>query len=177
MKNANLNIKSVKLQRTAVIVIGGSGAETMISNRRRIIDRFGSLEDMPLVRHLYFDTDPRWYQDHLTKVEQHVRISETEYVDIQFPGAAELYRGIRRGSYPNYAWFDINKLENLKSVVDGAGTVRQMARLSAWYHYTKIRDALRTGLGIEIGRTTVANILAEAGLEPAPEREKSRTWK
>jgi len=36
---------------------------------------------------------------------------------------------------------------------------------------------MRTGLGIEIGRTTVANILAEAGIEPAPEREKTRTWK
>jgi hypothetical protein len=36
---------------------------------------------------------------------------------------------------------------------------------------------LRTGLGIEIGRTTVADILAEAGIEPASEREKTRTWK
>ena len=43
--------------------------------------------------------------------------------------------------------------------------------------YTKIMDALRTGLGIEIERTTVANILVEAGIEPAPEREKKRTWK
>ena len=30
---------------------------------------------------------------------------------------------------------------------------------------------------IEIGRTTVAEILAAAGIEPAPEREKKRTWK
>ena len=43
--------------------------------------------------------------------------------------------------------------------------------------YTKIRDALRRGLGIEIGRTTAGSILAEAGIEPAPEREKTRTWK
>jgi transposase len=43
--------------------------------------------------------------------------------------------------------------------------------------YTKIRDALRNGLKIEIGRTTVASILAEQGIEPAPEREKNRTWK
>jgi hypothetical protein len=42
--------------------------------------------------------------------------------------------------------------------------------------YTKIRDALR-GLKVEIGRTTVANILAEAGIEPAPERKNKRTWK
>ena len=43
--------------------------------------------------------------------------------------------------------------------------------------YTKIRDALRTGLKVEIGRTTVANILAEAGLDPASERESKRIWK
>jgi hypothetical protein len=42
--------------------------------------------------------------------------------------------------------------------------------------YTKIRDALR-GVKVEIGRTTVANILAEAGIEPAPERNRKRTWK
>jgi len=38
------------------------------------------------------------------------------------------------------------------------------------------RDALR-GLKIEIGRTTVASLLGEAGMEPAPERIRKRTWK
>jgi hypothetical protein len=52
-----------------------------------------------------------------------------------------------------------------------------MASDNPGWGYTKIRDALRTGLGIEIGRTTVADILAEAGIEPAPERNKKRTWK
>ena len=33
------------------------------------------------------------------------------------------------------------------------------------------------GLRIEIGRTTVANMLADTGLEPAPERNRRRTWK
>ena len=52
------------------------------------------------------------------------------------------------------------------------------ATILTWFRQlAKIQDALRTGLGIESGRTTVANILAEAGIEPAPEREKSRTWK
>jgi putative transposase len=52
-----------------------------------------------------------------------------------------------------------------------------MALANLGWGYTKIRDALRTGLKIEIGRTTVANILAAEGIEPAPEREKKRTWK
>ena len=55
--------------------------------------------------------------------------------------------------------------------------VIEMALANEGWGYTKIRDALRTGLKIEIGRTTVANILAEEGIEPAPEREKKRTWK
>jgi transposase len=55
--------------------------------------------------------------------------------------------------------------------------VIQIALANPSWGYTKMRDAMRTGLGIEIGRTTVANILAEAGIEPAPEREKTRTWK
>ena len=55
--------------------------------------------------------------------------------------------------------------------------VIKLAMENLGWGYTKIRDALRTGLAVEIGRTTAANILAEAGIEPAPEREKKRTWK
>jgi hypothetical protein len=54
--------------------------------------------------------------------------------------------------------------------------VIRLASENIGWGYTKIRDALR-GLKIEIGRTTVANMLAEAGIEPAPERNRKRTWK
>ena len=52
--------------------------------------------------------------------------------------------------------------------------VIKLARENLGWGYTKLRDALR-GLKIEIGRSTVANILAEAGIEPAPERNFSIT--
>ena len=55
--------------------------------------------------------------------------------------------------------------------------VIEMALANEGWGYTKIRDALVQGLEIEIGRSTVAGILKEAGIEPAPEREKKRTWK
>jgi transposase len=54
--------------------------------------------------------------------------------------------------------------------------VFRIAHENPGWGYTKIRDALR-GLKVEIGRTTVANILSEAGIEPAPERSRKRTWK
>jgi transposase InsO family protein len=54
--------------------------------------------------------------------------------------------------------------------------VVRLASENITWGYTKIRDAMR-GLKIDIGRTTVANILAEADIEPAPERTRKRTWK
>jgi hypothetical protein len=55
--------------------------------------------------------------------------------------------------------------------------VIDLALANEGWGYTKLRDALLKGLKIEIGRSTVADILKEAGIEPAPEREKKRTWK
>jgi putative transposase len=60
--------------------------------------------------------------------------------------------------------------------VTGKARQAPKAPVNPDWGYTKIRDALR-GLKIEIGRTTVANILSEAGLEPAPERNRKRTCK
>jgi len=55
--------------------------------------------------------------------------------------------------------------------------VIEIALANEGWGYTRIRDALVQGLKIEIGRSTVADILKEAEIEPAPEREKKRTWK
>jgi len=54
--------------------------------------------------------------------------------------------------------------------------VIRLASENIGWGFTKIHDALR-GLKIKIGRTTVASMLAEAGIEPAPERNRKRTWK
>src|ERR1035438_295196 len=51
--------------------------------------------------------------------------------------------------------------------------VLELARDNPGWGYTRIRDALRE-LKVEIGRTTVATILAEAGIGPAPERNRKR---
>ena len=146
MKTTDYIIQSVKQQRGLVIGIGGTGAETVASNRRRMIDKYGNLENVPMIRYLYVDTNPKWWEEHKSRVENHIRLSDQEYVDLQVADASDMYRGMKRGSYPHYAWFDLPKLENLKSVTDGAGTVRQMARLAFWFHYTSIRDAIERHL-------------------------------
>ena len=52
--------------------------------------------------------------------------------------------------------------------------VRMATENRAW-GYTRIRGAL-ANLGHHVARGTIANILKEHGLEPAPERLKRTTW-
>ena len=53
--------------------------------------------------------------------------------------------------------------------------VIRMAEENRGWGYTRIRGAL-ANLGHEIGRGTIAEILKQAGLVPAPERERKTTW-
>ena len=51
----------------------------------------------------------------------------------------------------------------------------RLAKDNTSWGYTKLRDVIFTP-GYEIGRTTVRRILAEDGIEPAPERRKHMPW-
>jgi putative transposase len=53
--------------------------------------------------------------------------------------------------------------------------VVQMANENETWGYTRIRDAINN-LGHNICRDTVANILKDNGIEPAPERGTKTTW-
>jgi transposase InsO family protein len=53
--------------------------------------------------------------------------------------------------------------------------VVRLAKENTSWGYTKIRDVIFT-LGHQISRTTVRRILAEDGIEPAPERRKHMPW-
>lgn len=60
------------------------------------------------------------------------------------------------------------------------GEIRQlvvrMATENRDWGYRRIQGAL-ANLGHEVGRSNIANILKEYGLEPAPERNRKTTWK
>ena len=56
-----------------------------------------------------------------------------------------------------------------------APLVVRMAEDSPGWGYTRIRGALRL-LGRDVGRNTIRRILAERGLEPAPERRDRTRW-
>jgi putative transposase len=60
----------------------------------------------------------------------------------------------------------------MKTIVD---LVLQMALENPSWGYTRIRGAL-ANLGHQVGRGTIANILRQNGIEPAPERDAHTRW-
>src|SRR5882762_9393453 len=60
----------------------------------------------------------------------------------------------------------------MKTIVD---LILRMALENRSWGYTRIRGAL-ANLGHQIGRGTIANILREHGIEPAPERDRHTRW-
>ena len=54
--------------------------------------------------------------------------------------------------------------------------ILRMAKENRTWGYTRIQGALEN-LGHAVGRSTIAKVLKEAGLDPAPERQKQTTWK
>src|ERR1700674_2819773 len=60
----------------------------------------------------------------------------------------------------------------MKDIVD---LIVRMALENRSCGYTRIKGAL-ANLGHQIGRGTIANILREHGIEPAPERDKHTSW-
>ena len=54
--------------------------------------------------------------------------------------------------------------------------ILRMAAENRTWGYTRIQGVLQN-LGHEIGRGTIAKVLKEAGVDPAPDRQKRTTWK
>jgi hypothetical protein len=52
----------------------------------------------------------------------------------------------------------------------------RLANENRTWGYRRIQGAL-ANLGHDVGRGTIADILARRGIEPAPERERKTTWK
>jgi len=63
-----------------------------------------------------------------------------------------------------------------RSPDDRVGQLLTMARQNPSWGYTRLRGALMN-LGLGLGRSTIARILKEQGIEPAPIRGKTIPWK
>ncbi|HET6381927.1 MAG TPA: tubulin-like doman-containing protein [Armatimonadota bacterium] len=131
------------VSRSIIIGLGGTGHQVLLDVRRRIIDKYGSLKNLPIVNFIEIDTD----ED--VNREQGVRDDDPPEVNLQ--SSEKLHANIgdvqnledNLQQYPHIAsWLDRNALLRGKDVQHGAGAIRARGRLALFRNYDRLQVML-----------------------------------
>ncbi|TAE61147.1 MAG: hypothetical protein EAZ87_03070 [Nostocales cyanobacterium] len=147
------------INRTICIGLGGTGRDILMRIRRLIVDRYGDLNNLPIVSFVHIDTDKA-----ATQVTG-IRTGSTYHgVDLSFKEAEKVsatmsskdvtmfVEGLeRRSEYSSYGpydhigiWFPPQLLRNIKAVEEGAKGIRPVGRLAFFHNYQKVKIAIET---------------------------------
>ncbi|MBW4576784.1 MAG: tubulin-like doman-containing protein [Aphanothece sp. CMT-3BRIN-NPC111] len=146
------------INRTICIGLGGTGRDVLMGIRRLIVDRYGHVNNLPLVSFVYIDTDKEATQAvslGAGNIYQSVDIGfqEAENVNATMTPTevSNLIQGLEKFRYnlnqPNAyqhiaQWFPPQLLRNIKSIEQGAKGIRPVGRLAFFHNYLKIKAAI-----------------------------------
>jgi hypothetical protein len=129
-----------------MIGLGGTGLTILQMIRRKFFDRFGDLDEFPIVRYLFVDTDQA-FQTQLTKeatkgIPARIEPTEAEKVVALVKAPSKYTRN--RKMWPHIDRWLSPHLNDMFPILDGAGQIRQKSRLAFFENYDAIKAALQT---------------------------------
>lgn len=155
------------LQPALIIGLGGTGADVLMRLRRLLVDRFKNMGNIPIVKFLYIDTDPDWWNSQGSKVEESIRLGEDERLDAAITDTKALYDNIESGNAPHLDWYSLDSLKSWTYIGKGAGAVRQLGRFCVAYHAREIEDRMRKLLNAVAAEDAVASMNAKHNVQVA----------
>lgn len=176
--NNNYQVREIK--RTICIGLGGTGRDVLMRIRRLVVDRYGSLDRLPLVRFVHIDTDRASTQatslstgNSYNGQSLSFKPTETVGATMTTPEVDNFVRGLKRsldlesrGPYENIRqWFPYGLLNDLKAVEEGAKGIRPVGRLAFFHNYRKIQEAISRAE--QLTRTAPPSLIKE-GLRTEP---------
>ena len=157
MYTQDRNLRGVK--RTICIGLGGTGKNVLMQLRRLIIDRYGDLNELPLVSFVHIDTDKsasqssglrtgNTYHGVSLSFKDSEKVSATmssKEVTNFVQGLEQRNKSDRSSPYDHIGrWFPPQLLKNVKAVEDGAKGIRPVGRLAFFHNYSTIKKAIDT---------------------------------
>ena len=152
----------------------------MIRIRRLIIDRYGDLNQLPIVSFVHIDTDKAATQvagirtgSTYHGVDLSFREAEKVSATMSSPEVTMFVQGLeKRSEYTRHSpydhigiWFPPQLLRNIKAVEEGAKGIRPVGRLAFFHNYQKIKTAIETAEKRTRGHDA---LLLKAGLRVEP---------
>ncbi|HQY53276.1 MAG TPA: tubulin-like doman-containing protein [Ignavibacteria bacterium] len=141
-----LELKTQELMPTILIGLGGTGKETLLRIRRQFVEKYGSINDFPIISYLYIDTDNAPSEESGIARERDYLINE-----IDFQPAEKIFHPVNPSDYiyriqdvPHIKeWLSTTgEIAKLGTMNTGAGQIRPAARLAFFHNYDEIVSKL-----------------------------------
>lgn len=145
-EKGSLELKTQEFMPTIVIGLGGTGKEVLLRLRRQFVEKYGSLNDFPIISYLYIDTDNAPSEESGIARERDFLIN-----DIEFQPAEKIFNPVNPSDYihrihdvPHIKqWLNTTgEIGKLGTMNTGAGQIRPAARLALFHNYDEITSKL-----------------------------------
>ncbi len=158
MAEMNTERQNRTIQRTICVGLGGTGRDVLMRIRRQIIDRYGSLSELPVVSFVHIDTDTAASKSSglRTGSTYHgedilFRDAETVEATMNQNQVNNFVQGVEKKSkysdqinpYDHIAsWFPPQLIKDLNAITKGANAIRPVGRLAFFNNYRRIKEAI-----------------------------------
>jgi Predicted membrane protein len=122
------------VSRSLVIAVGGTGHKIILDLRQRLLQKYGSLDKLPIVSFLLLDTDQAIFGKN-PNYSDAANLDNADKIHTSVHGVEQLRRNLKE--YPHLRdWLDPRTLSG--DIHQGAGAVRARGRLAYFWNYDTI---------------------------------------
>lgn len=126
------------ISKSIIIGVGGTGHKILLDVRKRLIEKYGGLERIPIVSFLQIDTDAASLDSNVNYDDR----SNLDRSEIIYASVKDV--GNLRGNLHNYphlvSWLDERALTG--DIYQGAGAIRARGRLAFFWNFDQIARAV-----------------------------------
>ena len=127
------------ISRSLLIAVGGTGHKILLDVRQRLLQKYGSLDKLPIVSFLLLDTDQAIFGKN-PNYSDAANLDNADKIHASVYGVENLRRNLRE--YPHLRdWLDPRTLSG--DINQGAGAVRARGRLAYFWNYDQISKRIQ----------------------------------
>ena len=126
------------VSRSLIIGVGGTGHQIMLDIRKRLTEKYGSLDKLPIVSFLLLDTDQAIFSKN-PDYDDAVNLDTADKIHTSVHGVDALRKNLREHPHLR-TWLDPRVLTG--DIDQGAGAVRARGRLAYFWNYNQIARRL-----------------------------------
>ena len=126
------------VSRSLIVGVGGTGHQILLDVRKRLTEKYGSLDKLPIVSFLLLDTDQVIFAKN-PDYDDAVNLDNADKIHTSVHGVDSLRKNLREHPHLR-TWLDPRVLTG--DIDQGAGAVRARGRLAYFWNYNQIARRL-----------------------------------